>query len=122
MSATKSKARCISSVAEHILPDGRQVVLSWEGEAGEITVHAPDGELEVTVRITDSGPVLELTGARVELKASDEVSIQSRILNLSATEKASVTSGDGLEIRSSGHTELTAEGEVRVLGSMIHLN
>ena len=104
------------------LPDGRQLVLSWADDSGELALHAPDGQLEITIQITPEGPVLQLSGGRIELKSTDSVSIQSREIHLDATEKTTLRSGDGVEIVSEGDTEVTAQGDVRILASMIHLN
>ena len=118
----KSSLRLADSSVEHQLPDGRRVVLNWDGDEGEIGVRAPSGDLELQIRITPEGPVVQLTGARLELNATDSVSIQTRNLDLHAAERASLTSDDAIELRSAGDTDLNAHGEVRVLASMIHLN
>ena len=98
MSATKGAPRLPSSAEEHALPDGRQLVLSWEGKEGEITLHAPDGALEMTLRITPDGPVLQMNGGRVELSATESISLQSHSLHLSSTEKTTIESGGKLSL------------------------
>jgi hypothetical protein len=123
MSATKGATHLPASEEEHALPDGRQLVLSWEGDEGEINLHAPDGALELTLRITPDGPVLQMSGGRVELSATESISLQSHNLHFSSTEKTTIESGGkGIEIKTTGDMELTADSEVRVLASMIHLN
>jgi len=123
MSSSKKSAQLATVQDSRELPDGRQLVLSWEGEDGEITLHAPDGALELTLRITPEGPVLQMNGGRVELSATESISLQSHTLHLSSTEKTTIESGGkGIEIKTTGDMDISADSEVRVLASMIHLN
>ncbi len=122
MSASKLVESRLVPEGAHSLPDGRQLVLSWADGQGELALHDPSGQLEITIRITPEGPVLQLSGGRVELSSTDTVSIRGRELHLEAAERASLSSDGGVDIRSTGDTEMTAQGDVRVLATMIHLN
>ena len=122
MSADNKPPQLAHQFAEHTLPDGRKVVLNWENDEGDLILTAPSGDLELQVRITPDGPVLQLSGARVELRATESVSIQTKTLDLNASERATIQSAQTVQLLSDGDTEVTAEGDVRVLGAMIHLN
>ena len=122
MSVDKNALQIASQFAEHTLPDGRKVVLNWENEEGDLTLTAPSGDLELQVRITPDGPVLQLSGARVELRATESVSIQAKTLDFNASKRATIQSDETIQLLSTGDTEVTADGDVRVLGAMIHLN
>ena len=122
MSADNKPLQLAHQFAEHTLPDGRKVVLNWENDEGDLILTAPSGDLELQVRITPDGPVLQLSGARVELRATESVSIQTKTLDLNASERATIQSAQSVQLLSDGDTEVTAEGDVRVLGAMIHLN
>jgi hypothetical protein len=75
--------------------------------AGELVeVHAPDGRLEVRIRLTEDGPVLELESVRLALRASEGIAVDTT----------------DFELRAAGEIALDAEGEVRVTGETIHLN
>jgi len=79
----------------HLAPGGRSIQL-----------RAPDGNVELSIRITQEGPVLSLSGARVELVAEDT-------LELSAPDIA---------IRAGRRLDLTANADVVVRGMPIRLN
>jgi len=78
--------------------------LTAEGELVE--VRAPDGRIEVRIRLTEDGPVLELESVRLALRASEGIEVDTT----------------DFEVRAAGEIALGAEGEVRVTGETIHLN
>lgn len=69
-------------------------------------MHAPDGRLEVRIRLTADGPVLEMESVRLSLRASEGIEVETTDLRVSAA----------------GEIELGAGGDVRVTGETIHLN
>ena len=50
------------------LPSGRVVVLRTATGREELEVRAPDGQVEVHIVLTEAGPVVRLTAARLELE------------------------------------------------------
>jgi hypothetical protein len=75
------------------LPSGRSVVLRV-GDAEELEVRSPDGEVEVRIVLTPSGPVVRLRGARLELEAAESVDVRCRDFNVRADEMRVKTDGD----------------------------
>jgi hypothetical protein len=71
-----------------------------------VEVHAPDGRLEVRIRLTEDGPVLEMESVRLSLRASESVEVEAR----------------DVRVRASGEMDLQADGDVRVTGETIWLN
>ena len=106
----------------HGLSDGRTLIIRDADGGEEIELHSPDGEVELTISITAEGPVVKVTGARLELASTDTVSVRARVLDLVASEQARVHADGELTLTSGLDTRMVAEGEVHVLGKMIWLN
>ena len=104
-----------------LLPSGRSVVLHVDGAHEAIELRSPEGEVEVSIVMTESGPVVKLKGARLELEAPDSLSVRCRHLDLQATESA--------RLRSDGELHLDAQegwietrDDIHINGKIIRLN
>lgn len=86
------------------LPSGRDVVIQ-SGKDETIEVRSPDGTIEVAIVLTEQGPVLRVTGGRLEMNA-DTVALKGRLVEIDASELATIHS----------------DGEVVVTAPMIRLN
>jgi hypothetical protein len=91
---------------EVYLRDGRKLVVSDAGTDQLVEIRNDSGMLEVRIRLTEDGPVLQMEGARLSLKAAEAVEIESTKIALKASETIDVTAG----------------GDVVVIGKTIHLN
>jgi len=91
---------------ELYLRDGRRLVVSESGSDQLVEIRSPSGMLELRVLLTEQGPVLQMEAVRLELKASEAVEIESK----------------SVAIKTEQDVEVTAAGEVRVVGKKIHLN
>jgi hypothetical protein len=93
------------------LTEGRTLSVV-DGELVE--VRAASGQLELRIRMTEDGPVLELESVRLMLKAAESIDVECEDFNVNAQG----------EIALSGKADVRvdAEGEVHVTGEIIHLN
>ena len=89
---------------EVALRGGRSLRVAEAGEVVEI--RAASGQLELRIRLTDEGPVLQMEAVRMQLRASEAVEIESK----------------RVDIKTEGDLTIDAKGEVRVVGAMIYLN
>jgi len=99
---------------ELYLREGRTLSIESAGSDELVEVRSSSGQVELRIRLTEEGPVLQMESARLELKASEAVEIHSRRIELKATET--------LQLSSDNEIKADAEGEVRVNGKMIYLN
>ena len=106
----------------HALSDGRKLVVRDADGGEEIALFSPDGEVEVTISVTNEGPVVRVSGATLALEATEKVSLKARVVDLVASEQARVHSDGQLTMTSGLDTRMVADGEVHVLGQMIWLN
>ena len=60
---------------ERSLPSGRSVVVKVTKAGEELQVRSPSGEVEVRITLGDNGPVVHLSGGRLELEALDTIAL-----------------------------------------------
>ena len=80
------------------LRHGRTVSVAANDAADVLEVRSSSGELELRLKLTEDGLVLQLEAARISLKAAESIDLESRNINLEAS------------------------GDVRVRGQKIYIN
>ncbi len=104
------------------LDSGRQIVVSSADREELIQIFEPEGEISVSLRMTDAGPVFTVQGARLEIKSTETLSLEAKRINIHAQEEAVINSEGGLEIDSAAKTDIRSDGDIRLEGKIIHLN
>ena len=104
------------------LDSGRQVLVRSDGKEEHLHIIEREGEVVLTVRLTDHGPIISVQGAHLELKSSETLALEAKKIEIKAEEEAVVKSKGKLEIGSSQRMDLHSEDDIRVVGKMIHLN
>lgn len=106
---------------EVYLKDGRKLTLSEQGGDQLVEIRNESGLVEVRIKLTEEGPVLQMEAVRMQLKASEQVSIESQAVEIKGAERVEVTGGK-VELEAEEDVNVEAKGEVRVVGKMIWLN
>ncbi|MBF0226464.1 MAG: hypothetical protein HQK76_13495 [Desulfobacterales bacterium] len=101
---------------------GRQISILSEEKEELIEIIDTKGEIVLKLRMTDDGPVISMQGARLELKAMETISLETKKLKIHAEEKAVISSNGCLEIDSSKSIDMHSDDDIRVNGKMIYLN
>ena len=109
-----------TSEREVFLRDGKKLVVSEQGADQVVEIRNESGMLEVRIKLTDQGPVLQMESARLSLKAAESVEIESSKVSVKADELA--LTGKNITVASEEDVNVNANGEVRVVGKMIYLN
>lgn len=99
---------------EVYLREGRTLHIEDAGAGELLEIRSSSGQLELRIKLTEDGPVLQMESARLQLKATESVEIASKRIEITATET--------LQLKSENEIKADAEGEVRVNGKMIYLN
>lgn len=103
------------------LRSGRTVAVD-AADPDAITVRAPDGVIELSVRFTAEGPVLRFASAAVELTATRSVSVACETFSVRASGSARIE-GDAVEIESTrGDVTVKANDDARIYGERVRLN
>jgi phage gp45-like len=101
---------------------GRTLRTGSQGTDDVVEIRAASGQLELRVVLTEAGPVLQLEGVRVQMKAAEAVEIDCKTLQVHTTEGMKLTTDGELDITSEKDTRITSPSEVFVKGKMIWLN
>ena len=106
---------------EVFLRDGRTLVVSDAGSDQLVEIRNESGMLEVRIKLTPEGPVLQMESVRLQLKATEGVEIDSKHIAIRATESVEVE-GRVVKVQAEEDMKLEGGGEVRMVGRPIHLN
>jgi hypothetical protein len=104
------------------LRNGRSLSVGEEGNEEVLQISAASGQIELRVRLTEEGPVLQFEGARLELKATEVVDIKCKVFKVEAEESVELVSKGGMNIESEGELNIKSVDDVRVVGKIIYLN
>lgn len=118
MSATKTEAKQDEAAERTMTVAGGRTVTS----TGDIVeLRSPSGQLELSIRLTEAGPVLQVEAVKVEIKAAESVSVETKSFEVKADNVALRSTGE-LGISSEKEMKITSTDDVRVVGKIIHLN
>jgi hypothetical protein len=95
------------------LQHGRTLVVEPAGDDDLVEIRAASGTVEVRLRLTDAGPVLELESVRLSLRAAQAVDVDAPEFNVNA---------DEITLAGTADVRIDADGEVVVTGETIRLN
>ena len=107
---------------EFRLRGDRSLKLIHRGDDELIEVRAASGMLELRLRMTEDGPVLQMESVRISLKAQESVNVACRSFAVNASESLDLRSDGNIGVRGAADVRVDANGEVRVNGTMIYLN
>ncbi|MBV8758071.1 MAG: hypothetical protein JO257_12365 [Deltaproteobacteria bacterium] len=106
---------------EVYLKDGRKLTLSEQGGDQLVEIRNESGLVEVRIKLTEEGPVLQMEAVRMQLKASEQLSIESQAVEIKGAERVEV-SGGKVDVTAEEDVNVESKAEVRVRGKMIWLN
>ena len=90
----------------HPLGHGRSLALVPQGNDSTVEIRAESGMLELRIRVTDAGPVLEMQGIRLALTATESIEMKSPRVMVEAEES--------LTLASRGEARLLAHDRIQV--------
>ncbi|HEU0120083.1 MAG TPA: hypothetical protein VFQ91_06120 [Bryobacteraceae bacterium] len=93
------------------------VTPSEEGELVEI--RSSEGQVELRIRLTPEGPVLQMQSVRLSLRAAESVDVSCKNFEVRATESVDVHSDGGMQLSGNADVKLDSAGNVIVKGEMI---
>jgi hypothetical protein len=108
--------------ALRILPSGRSIT-AHVGDAGEaIEIRSPDGQLEISIALTEDGPILRLEGAKLELVSPDSVSLQCRQFDLETSSNVNLRAHGSIDMRTDSELRTKSAGNTYLDGDFVNLN
>lgn len=106
---------------EVFLKGGKKLVVSEQGGDQLVEIRSESGMLELRIKLTEQGPVLQMESVRMQLKASEAVEIESNRVEIKGTEQVAIEAGK-VAVTAEEDATVDAKGEVRVVGKTIWLN
>lgn len=112
------------------LRSGRSVEVEEEDGGESLAVRAPDGRIELTVQLTDRGPVLSLRAARLVLEGEHAVDVECEDFRVRARNEVDLSAGGDARVEGHGvmlesrraDVSLQANDDVRLDGERVLLN
>jgi len=105
-----------------VLPSGRTLSVKAGNGTEEIEIRSASGDVEICVKLTDTGPVLSLRGARLEINSSDTISVNCRQLELNASERIMMHAAEDIDIHSGGEIHTQSAQQTFIDGDYVNLN
>ena len=104
------------------LQSGRTLrVVHTEG-AERIEISSARGDIELRVTMTPDGPVLSLSGAKLEINSTDAVVVNCREFSVNASEGIALESRGNVALRSNAEIVTKSLGNTLIDAQIIHLN
>lgn len=91
------------------LRSGATVSVHTDRQGETIVLRSPAGAVDLSIRMTDQGPVLSLKGVRLEIEATEELAVRCREFSVDARDGIRLTSGGNIQARSEGPTFIDAD-------------
>lgn len=118
---TQTGSEEVSEEREVFLRDGRKLVVTDQGADQLVEIRNESGMLELRIKLTEEGPILQMESVRLQLKASESVQIESQRVEIKGTEQVEV-SGGAIKVTGEEEVSVDSKGDVKVVGKMIFLN
>ncbi len=107
----KTQAQVSSIGQKIILKSGRRVHFFGGEDEELLVVHNPQGEIELAVRFTAAGPVLNFSAAAFNLQTPGDVKINCRKLLVNSTEAIELNSGGNMVQKINGEKTTQVRGK-----------
>ncbi len=110
-----------SGAGELVLATGHRLVSCGDGREPQVQVIGPAGDVQLSIRLTPSGPVVQLQAARLELSAKESLSLTAPRVEIRTSDGFSVQSGGAMALEAS-EILAQASGDIRLDGRTLLLN
>jgi phage gp45-like len=88
----------------------------------EIEVEDSNGNLAVRIHLNENGPVVELDGAKLQLKSTKAVNVECQEFNVNAENNVYMNAGGHLTLESTEELHINCEVDIRLRAKVIWLN
>lgn len=109
-----------SKIGVLVLPSGRQVEVLDAPEG--IAIRGADGLVEITIELSAQGPKVRVRAASLVLEGTEAIELNAPHISLHATENLSLASAQGINVQTQGDISMISQAEIKMEGTMIHLN
>lgn len=93
------------------LGSGRSVEIDERGPSEQLTVRSAQGRLELRVRLTADGPVLDVEAVGLTLRSAGEVAVDCERFVVRTREDVAIEAGGSISARAAGDLDVDVAGE-----------
>jgi hypothetical protein len=111
----------VRSESSFLEASGRTLVVTTEKAGETLEIRAPNGAIELVVRLTPEGPVLQLRSSRLELVATGEVQVTCSRFSVEASEDVHIHAAGDLVESAGGRAVLAAAGPALIEARSVEL-
>ena len=86
-----------------VFASGRSIEIAEGGREEHLRIRSPDGQIVLSLRLTDEGPVLSLSAISLEIAAQKHLALTSETLAIRTSGDASLDVGGSLHERTRGN-------------------
>jgi hypothetical protein len=104
------------------LAHGRSLAVTEQGSEQLLELRAASGALELRIKLTEEGPVLQVEGMKVAVTAAESIDLACKNLTVAASESVAIAAGGAMKLSTEAELELEAKADVKVVGECIYLN
>lgn len=104
------------------LKHGRTLTVASQGMEEIIEIRASGGQMELRINMTEDGPVLQLEGIKLAVKATESIDLECKTFSVDAAESVEIASKGEMKVTSEGEINIESPKDVRVRGEKIWLN
>lgn len=104
------------------LNNGRTLAIESQPTSEIIEIRASSGQVELRVKLTEDGPVLQLDGVKLEVTSESSIAMACEEFSVSAKKSVNLASQTGVRVQSEGEIQIESTQDVRVKGEKIWLN
>ena len=109
----------IENMIQH-LPSGHRVECMMGEE--KIHIYDPDEKLQVSITLTKRGPLVQLEGAKIQMKSASDIDVHCDNLRVHTNEDLHLNASGELTIESTEELHINCEMDIRMMGKVIWLN
>ena len=102
------------------LPTGHRVEIGLEDQ--EIQVFDSDEKLQVVISLTESGPIVQVDGAKIQMRSASDIDMKCDNLRIHTNEDLHLNANRELTIESTEELHINCETDIRLRGKLIWLN
>jgi len=106
---------------ERPLPSGRTLTVRVGAEGEELEVRDRGGGLELSISLTEAGPMVRIRAARIALESPETISLQCRRFEVETTEAVQLRSDGAVQV-GAREMRVRTEDDIHLDGAMIRLN
>lgn len=104
------------------LASGRTLLIEADTNGEKIAILSPQGETELSIRLTPDGPVLLLRGVQLEIESANCLSVNCKEFAVNASDAVHIQAAGQMVLASGDDIRLKSAQDTHIDGDMVKIN